>query len=141
MSVWRPYYRKDIDLLEGVQRRSLKTIEGFNQLSYENRLKKVHLTTLETRRIRGDLIEVYKIMHGLTDLRPEDFCMFSTSNLRGHRFKLFKPSVRTDTGKFSFSFRVVDLWNALPDEVVSAVSVNSFKNKIDDVIKFGGGLK
>ena len=76
MSVWRPHYRKDIVLLDGVQRRSLKTIEGFNQLSYENRLKKVHLTTLETRRIRGDLIEVYKIMYGLMDVRPEDFLRF-----------------------------------------------------------------
>ena len=141
MSVWKPHYRKDIDLLEGVQRRALKTIDGFNILSYEDRVKVVHLTTLETRRIRGDLIEVYKIMNGLTDLNPEDFFTFSTSGLRGHKHKLFKPRVRTDTGKYSFSFRVVDLWNSLPDDVVNAVSMNSFKNKIDVVIKFGWGLK
>ena len=134
MSVWKPHYRKDIDLLEGVQRRALKIIDGFNVLSYEDRLSTVHLTTLETRRIRGDLIEVYKIMQGLTDLNPEDLFKFSTNNLRDHRYKLYKPRVRTDTGKFSFSFRVVNLWKALPDEVVSAVSVNSFKNKIDNVI-------
>ena len=141
MSVWRPHYAKDIDLLERVQRRSLKMIDGFKTLSYEDRLKTVHLTTLETRRIRGDLIEVYKIMHGLTDINPEEFFSFSTSNLRGHRYKLFKPRVRTDIGKFSFSWRVVELWNALPDEVVSAVSINSFKNKLDLVIKHGWGLK
>ena len=51
MSVWKPHYRNDIDLLEGVQRRALKTIDGFNILSYEDRVKVVHLTTLETRRI------------------------------------------------------------------------------------------
>jgi len=108
MSVWKPHYWKDIDLLEGVQRRALKTIDGFNILSYEDRVKVVHLTTLETRRIWGDLIKVYKIMNGLTDLNPEDFFTFSTSGLRGHKHKLFKPRVRTDTGKYSFSFRVVD---------------------------------
>ena len=85
-------------------------------------------------------------MHGLADLNPElreDLFKFSSNkyNLRGHRFKLYKPRVRTDTGKFSFSFRVVGLWNSLPDEVVSAVSINSFKNKIDNVIKYGWGLK
>ena len=141
MSVWKPHYRKDIDLLEGVQRRSLKVIDGFNVLCYEDRLSAVHLTSLETRRIRGDLIEVYKIMHGLTNLNPEDFFTFATSELRGHKYKLYKPRIKTDIGKFSFSFRVIDLWNSLPDEVVNAGSVNSFKNKIDDVIKFGWGLK
>ena len=141
MSVWRPHYRKDIDLLEGVQRRALKLISGFNVLSYEERLSAVHLTSLETRRIRGDLIEVYKIMHGFTDLNPENFFTFSTSGLRGHGFKLFKPRVRTDVGRFSFSYRVVELWNSLNVEVVDAVSVNSFKNKIDSVIEFGWGLK
>jgi len=60
MSVWRPHYRKDIDLLEGVQRRALKLIDGFKDLSYEERLRAVHLTSLETRRMRGDLIEVYR---------------------------------------------------------------------------------
>ena len=79
MSVWKPHYRKDIDLLEGVQRRALKTIDGFNILSYEDRVKVVHLTTLETKRIRGDLVEVYKIMIGLADINPEAFFTFSTS--------------------------------------------------------------
>ena len=80
-------------------------------------------------------------MHGLTDLNPEDLFTFSTNNLRGHRYKLYKPRLRTDTCKFSFSFRVVDLWNDLPEEVLSAVSINIFQNKIDNVIKYGWGLK
>ena len=96
---------------------------------------------LETWRIRDDLIEVYKIMHWLTDINPEEFFEFSTTNLRGHRYKLFKPRIRTDIGRFSFWSRVIEMWNALPDEVVSAVSISSFKNMIDVVIKFGWGLK
>src|ERR1700730_1211737 len=110
-------------------------------IDLEDRPRVVHLTTLETRRIRGDLIEVYRIMNGLTYLNPEEFFTFSTGVLRGHKHKLFKHRVRTDTGKYSFSFRVVDLWNSLPDDVVNAVSINSFNNKLDVVIKFGLGLK
>src|SRR5437899_11858418 len=96
---------------------------------------------METRRMRGDLIEVYKIMHGHTNLNPEEFFTFSTSGLIGHRYKLFKPTVRTDFRKLSFSYRIVDLWNSLPDEIVDAVSMNCFKNKIDNIIRFGWGLK
>ena len=127
MSVWRPPYRKGIDLLEGMQRRALKLIDG-NILSYEDRLRVVHLTSLETRRIRGDLIEVYKIMHGLTDLNSKDFITISASGLRGHRYKLFKPRVRTDVGNIYFSFRVMDLWNSLFGEVPDTSTMNSFKN-------------
>ena len=80
-------------------------------------------------------------MNGLTDVNPDAFFTFSTSGLRGHMHNLFKPRVRTDTGKYSFSFRVIDLWNSLPDDVVNAVPMKSFNNKIDVVIKFGWGLK
>ena len=91
MSVQRPHYRKDIDLLEWVQRRALKLIDGFTVSSCEDRLRVVDLTSLETRRIRGDRREDNKIMHGLTELNPEGFFTFSTGGLRGHRYKLFKP--------------------------------------------------
>ena len=71
-------------------------------------MREGYLISLETKRMRRDLIEVYKIMHGLTNLNPEDFFTFSTSGLRGHSYKLFKPRVRTDIGKFSFTYRIVD---------------------------------
>ena len=58
-------------------------------------------------------------MHGLTDLNPG-----------------YKPSVRTDVGKFSFSLRMMDLWNDLPNAVLAG-TVNKFNNKIDNIIKFG----
>ena len=61
IQAWRPHYQNDIDLIEGVQRRATKLISGINKTSYEERLRSVKLTTLETRRIRGDFIEVFKI--------------------------------------------------------------------------------
>ena len=64
IQVWRPYRKKNIDTLEHLQRRATKIIPGLRDLSYEERLKECGLTTLETRRLRGDQIEVFKILNG-----------------------------------------------------------------------------
>jgi len=61
IQAWRTYRKKDIDMLEWVQRRAAKLIPKLGNISYEMRLKECGLTTLETRRLRGDQIEVFKI--------------------------------------------------------------------------------
>ena len=61
IQAWSPYLRKDIDMLEKIQRRAIKLIPELRYLRYEGRLKECGLTTLETRRLRGDQIEVFKI--------------------------------------------------------------------------------
>ena len=60
---WRPYHKKDIDKLERVQRRATKLIPELKHLCYERRLLECTLSTLETRRLRGDIIEVFKILN------------------------------------------------------------------------------
>ena len=70
---WRPHYRKYIDLIEKVQRRAAKLIPQLKDKSYEERLTFLELITLETRRLRGDLIEVFKIFKGYDDLQPNNF--------------------------------------------------------------------
>ena len=62
---WIPFYNKDINELEKVQRRATKMIPELRHLDYENRLKALDLTTLEVRRLRGDLIQQFKIYKGL----------------------------------------------------------------------------
>ena len=71
-SVWAPYKIKHIEQLEQVQRRATKQIPGFRNLSYPERLKRLKLPTLSYRRLRGDLIEVYKITNNVydTDVHP-----------------------------------------------------------------------
>ena len=118
--------KKDIEILERVQHRATKMIRGFHRLSYEERLKLCGLTTLEKRRVRGDLIETYKLMTNKVEMPYERF--FATARYtgtRGHTRKLFKK--RVGTCKHFFSARVVDSWNELDDKTVSATSVNTFK--------------
>ena len=61
---WCPYYRKDIESLEAVQRRMTKMILGRRNLPYKDRLNQLNLHSLERRRARGDMIEVYKWVKG-----------------------------------------------------------------------------
>jgi len=65
VQAWRPYMKKDIEKIERVQRRATKMISECSKLSYEEMLKTTGLSTLEARRTRGDLIEVFKILKGL----------------------------------------------------------------------------
>ena len=136
---WSPFLKKDINTLERVQRRATSIVPELAGLSYEDRLKALGLTTLEERRVRGDLIEVYKMTHGLTNI---DFSQFFSLNpggpgttTRGHQLKLVVPQVRTDRRKNFFSVRVIKHWNKLPAEVVNSPNLNIFKTRYDNYVR------
>ena len=100
-------------------------------MGYEERLKILGLTTLKARRLRGDLIEVFKILKGYENIDQEVFLDMSQSIVRGHSLKLNKKRVRLDVAKFSFSNRVVNEWNILDEEIISGCSLAGFKRKLD----------
>ena len=92
---------------------------------------KLKLPTLAHRRIRGDLIQTYKILHGFENIPEERFLVLSESRTRGHNYKLEKSRCNTTFRLNQFSQRVIKRWNALPHNVVNAKSVNSFKPQLD----------
>ena len=128
---WCPYLQQDKDALETIQRRASKAVLGCRQLSYADRLTRLNLFSLERRRLRGDMIEMFKIFSGLSDLPIVELFDPSTSRTRGHRFKLAKPRARLRLRASSFSHRVVDHWNALPDELFNVTTVEGFKRGLD----------
>ncbi len=129
---WRPWLRKDIKLLEDVQRCSTKFVNGLQDIEYEERTQLINLDSLSCRTDKGDMIFVSKILHGfLEGVQWQDFFqMADISGLRGHPLKLRKDRSRLDLRKFTFSQRVVNKWNDLTAEVVSASSVKASKNKL-----------
>ena len=97
------------------------------------------LTTLETRRLRGDQIEVFKILNGYENIDSNIFFEIKESKItRGHNYTLVKKQSRLDVRKYSFSQRTINVWNKLSTDCVHARSVNMFKNKIDKYLAKAG---
>ena len=104
--VWSPYKKEDIREIESVQRRATKLIPNLKNLEYEDRLRKFDLPSLVFRRLRGDMIEVFKILNGIYDpeVAPQLQLAEDDKNLRGHKWKLKKQRVeKLDLRKYFFS--------------------------------------
>jgi hypothetical protein len=131
--VWAPYLKKHINAIENVQRRATKLVPGMRNLPYHVRLQKLKLPTLVFRRLRGDMIELYKILSNKYDQVTADLIERQDTNsiTRGHSLKIKKIRPRLNIRKFSFPLRCTDQWNKLPESVISAPSVNSFKARLD----------
>ena len=140
VQAWRPYLQKDIDVLERVQRRATRMVEGCEGMYYRRRLLELQLTTLETRRERADMIEVFKICKGLEGVKEEDFFVRQKGSTRANEFKIFKKRLNLDLAKYSFGNRVINNWNKLPNSVVQATSVDAFKGRLDKFMGATWGL-
>ena len=130
--VWSPHLMKHIEALENVQRRATKLVPGMSQLSYAERLKALKLPTLTYRRLRGDMITVFKIVHMGFDENIRSMLPKNTSGLRGHDKKLFVEGSKRDIRKYNFTMRVRKIWNSLPDRVVNAKDVINFERELDN---------
>ena len=129
--VWHPILKRDRISIENIQRRATERVSGLSNYPYHTRLRKLGLPTLEYRRERSDMIQVYKILNSMEKVDIPTLRLNNNTHTRGHSKKLLKQQVRLNTRKFSFSCRVVETWNSLTEEVVSAPSVNSFKSRLN----------
>ena len=130
--VWAPKYLKDSRLVENVQKRATKLVPGMESLSYQGRLKVLHIPSLKYRRQRGDMIQVYKYLHNKYTV-PNDILELENKKCRtrGHSLKLKKTRATKEVRSNYFAVRVVNLWNSLPEEVIDAPTLNCFKNRLD----------
>ena len=131
--VWSPYLRKDIELVEKPQRLVTKIPKTLKQLEYEDRCQKLKILRLCERRERYDLIETYKILND--GYNVESFRSFFTKSidgrLRGHPIKLQRERVKTNCRYHFIINRVVNSWNDLPEECVTAKNAHAFKSLLD----------
>ena len=116
-----------------MQRRATKQVPTLKDMNYEDRLRKLKMPTLKYRRIRGDMIEVFKILRGIYDqeVTSNILKLENTTRTRGNDYKLKKMYCRKNIRKFSFSCRITNIWNSLPNEVINAKTVKNFEIALD----------
>jgi ribonucleases P/MRP protein subunit RPP40 len=132
---WSPHLQSDIRTIEKVQRIFTRYIPSLKGLPYAQRLFACSLPTLELRRRYFDLVHLYKIIHHLSPLNFADLFQWRDqpsypTRLRGHPYQIFVPYRRTNTRHNSFAVRVIEPWNSLPADIVTAPSLPNFKSKL-----------
>ena len=102
------------------------------QLIYTERLSLTNLDSLESRRIKFDLLMYYKIINNLVDTDSSKFFTFvhHSFNTRGHGLKLTKKLYPTNALANTFANRCINCWNALPSSIVSSPTLAHFKMQL-----------
>jgi len=132
VQLWSPHNKKDMELLERVQRRATKMIRGLEHHSYEARLRELGLFSLKKRRLCGDLIAAFQYLQGAYRKDGENiFSKFCCNRTRTNGFQLREGRLRLDIRKYFFKIRVVKHWNRFPIEAVEAPSPETFKTTLD----------
>ena len=136
-SSWCPWTTQDIELIEKVQIKAVEMISGLQGQNYAEKLKELGIQSLEARRLRYDLIETYKTVHGLNKMDKNNFFEFVSESgrvntrLAGDSLNLVTQRANTEVRKNFWSLRVVGPWNRLPAAIKRAKNAETFKSLYD----------
>jgi len=135
IQLWSTQHRKDMELLERVQRRATKKIRGLGHLFCEEKLRELWVFSLENRRLLGDLIAAFWKPKGSFKKAVEGlFTRACSDRTRGNGFKLKEGRFRLYIRKKFLTVRVVRPWPGLPSEAVAARSLAVFKARLDGAL-------
>ena len=129
-TVWNLGYLGDVRKLESVQRRWTANVSGLEGLDYPTRLRRLNLFSIKGRHKRSDLIKVWKAFRSDVDIIGLFEREFHTST-RGHSYKLSVPLCHSEGLRRFFNARTVQEWNTLPATVVEALTLTTFKARLD----------
>ena len=129
--VFSPHTIECVDILERVQRRFTKYLPGLWDMSYADRMKFLGIKSLEERRIFFDIMFLYKVITGHTNLNPDSFFKFNTNQTRGHSLKIEGTNAKKDVRKYFWPNRVIAIWNNLPSDIIDQRS--DFRLKLEKV--------
>ena len=134
--MWCPYQQGLIDEIKDIQRRFCRLFRDLRQLDYKNRLNKLKLLKLSSRRLRYKLIFVYKMLNGLVNLDFEEYFSFSVRNpCRTNPYAIIAKRTKTSTKYNVFTSDVVKHWNKLTYFEVSAPTLNDFQHRLTNYFR------
>ena len=121
-----------IDKMEKIQRRATKMIPAIRNHSYHQRIQDLDLISLVQRRLRGQLIEVFKYLNRFTSASTRGLVNYdlndrTRNNGAKHTVKHFNTSV----AQHFYPIKITTTWNALSKKVLTSRTVNSLKNSLD----------
>jgi len=132
---WAPQFKKDEELLERVQRRTMRMVRDVEHLSCEERLRELGLFSLKKRRLRGDVINAYKYLKGgCQEDGARLFSVVPSDRTRGSGHKLKHRKFRLNMRKNFFPLRVTEHWNRFPRGAVDSPSLEILKTCLEEVL-------